>query len=44
MIPERIDQKPHAKNKGQHAGRPPRFERDLDKKCDTAGRFSSKFA
>jgi len=43
VIPERIDQKQHRKNKGQHGGRPPRFERDLYKTRNTVERGFSRF-
>ena len=43
VIPERIDQKQERKNKCQHGGRPPRFERDLYKKRNIVERGFSRF-
>lgn len=43
VIPERDDQKKNRKNKGQHGGRPPRFDPDLYKKRNTVERGFGRF-
>lgn len=43
VIPERSDQKQNRKNKGQRGGRPPGFDRELNKKRNTVERGFSRF-